>query len=297
MNLRTKVWNTAVFSESIGSFCLSKPKFGKANFLIDNSGIRTEKIATHTTADPFLFVDDGQLFLFVESKRAFECGKISAYKTRDGKAWEHLGVVIDTKSHMSYPFVFRNQQQILMMPESSQKQLIEFLTPDSFPFGWKLESEQMVGVFCDSSIVRHNGLYYLFACPGLGETLEVFYSEKLDGNWTSHHLNPVVSGTARARNGGGPLSWNGELFRFAQNCARSYGEKLALFGIVELSPEKYAEEIISEDFLPRNKSWNRLGGHHFSLAEFNDQVFYAVDGRGYGHWANKPLGMLHRFLS
>ena len=297
MITRNKVWNTAVFCESKDTFSLKNPKFADPKLLLSNAGLRTNRFNNHTTADPFLFVWEGRLFLFVETKRSFECGKISVYSTLDGNTWENHGLAFDAPKHVSYPFVFENESALFMLMETGAQKELALYRANSFPKGWAACRVLKTGIYCDCSIIQHHGIYYLFANPGLGDQLEIYLADDLDGSWKAHPQNPQVVGLDKARNGGGPIHWNGKLYRFAQNCSASYGEKLALYEIDQLDQQSYSESLVNSDFLPRCDKWNHLGGHHFSLVEFNDKVFYAVDGQGYSHLLNKLAGTYFRLLT
>ena len=41
-----------------------------------------------------------------------------------GLTWTHLGIVLDEPWHLSYPFLFRWEGQMYMMPEASKQVLI-----------------------------------------------------------------------------------------------------------------------------------------------------------------------------
>ena len=275
---RNKVWNTVIFREPKASFSLEGPKFDTPVLSLLNNGLRREVGFRHTTADPFLIGIDDELFLFAETKCSFSHGKISAWCTKSGTDWKTLGEVLSTNHHASYPFVTSTNNEIVMIPEMGKSGELTAWTTDNFPFAWSERNKFLDGKFCDSSVIKWQGSYFLFACPEIGEHLEIYHSKTIDGPWIPHVKNPVVRGRARARNGGGPIIWQGNLYRFAQNCTNTYGEKLALMKITELTASSYSESIVDDDFLPRNKPWNRHGGHHFSMTDFGPFVYYAVDG-------------------
>ena len=297
MATRNKVWNTAVFCEPKNTFSLLNPRFTEPNLLLSNAGLRTSRFNNHTTADPFLFVWEDRLYLFVETKRSYEGGKISVYSTSDGNTWDNHGLAFDAPKHVSYPFVFEDESVPFMLMETGSQNELALYQANSFPKDWQVCRVLKTGVYCDCSIIQHRGTYYLFANPGMGDRLEIFIADHLLGSWKSHPQNPLVLGLSNARNGGGPIHWNGKLYRFAQDCSASYGEKLALYEIKQLDQESYSESLINSDFLPRNHKWNQIGGHHFSLVEFKDRVFYAADGKGYSHLLNKLAGTYFRFFA
>ncbi len=48
-----------------------------------------------------------------------------------------------------------------------------------------------------------------------------------------------------------------------------------------LSPTDYVERRGRSAILPRNRPWNRAGGHHLSSVMFDGATIYAIDGQGW----------------
>ena len=71
-------------------------------------------------ADPFLFKSNGQTIIFVEDLFCKDNkGRISAIKIDKGK-YEFLDVVLEEDFHLSFPFIFRDNDEIYMIPETHQ---------------------------------------------------------------------------------------------------------------------------------------------------------------------------------
>ena len=105
----------------------------------------------------------------------------------------------------------------------------------------------------DPSVFEYGGRWWLFgnlaAAPGAkaDDDLHIFFADDpLDGSWTPHPLNPVVSDARFARGAGRPFVHDGKLFRPAQDCAGGYGNKVVLREITALTPEHFAERTIGE---------------------------------------------------
>jgi beta-xylosidase len=286
-----------VFSEPLCSFDLAKPKFENPVLQLKNRSFRTRSNHRHTIADPFLVVHDNELFLFVEEKRFYEPGKIVTYKTDDLLDWSPCGIVLDlVPQHVSYPFVFESDSKFLMLPETEVMGEVAFYESASFPTSWSKSKTVLPSALCDSSIIKHEGVFYLFTSCKLNQELLIFHAETIHGPWVPHPMNPVVTGSSKFRNGGGPIVWSNHMFRFAQDCTNSYGEKLHLLKINVLNRESYSESIFVDDYLPRDSKWNNLGGHHFHIAEFKGQVVYAVDGKSTDMLVNKGIGIFFKCL-
>jgi len=65
-------------------------------------------------ADPFLYVEGDTLFLFFETKTITSMqGDIGVARSFDkGATWEFLGIALDEAWHLSYPFVFKYENEV-----------------------------------------------------------------------------------------------------------------------------------------------------------------------------------------
>ena len=62
-------------------------------------------------ADPFLFVNNNELFLFYELQYGFDPAKIVMIKTADLKTWTEPIVVLSEPFHLSFPFLLNTLSQ------------------------------------------------------------------------------------------------------------------------------------------------------------------------------------------
>ena len=97
-------------------------------------------------ADPFVLKNNGENFVFVEDFLLRDKkGRISAIKL-DGDDYDFLGVVMEEDFHLSFPFVFRDGENIYMIPESSENGDIRLYRSIDFPLKWEFEKQLMVDV-------------------------------------------------------------------------------------------------------------------------------------------------------
>lgn len=231
-------------------------------------------------ADPFLFVKDGYLYLFMEEAYLGEPlqGKIKAFRTQNLKRWENLGVVYQTDCHLSFPFVFEDGDDVYMIPESGDKGKIVLLKADHFPYDWHEEALLLEGKkYLDSHVVKRNNKWYLFTNPS-EDTLEIFVSESLSGQWRPHKGNPVVTGWDKARSGGSIIDTGKALYRIGQDCTGKYGSNIGIFLIKVLTPDEYVEEPYIPKVHTRHYAWNCIGGHHLNKVCFNGRQVVVMDG-------------------
>jgi hypothetical protein len=203
-------------------------------------------------ADPFLFEKDGRTFLFFEDFR-YEEGRavISCCELGvDGTPGESFEV-LRCPFHLSYPFVFEDEGEIYMIPETRGNRMVELYRATNFPTAWSAEAVLFRDVHVvDATIHKVNGKFWMFAGVSNGnysnsDELCLFFADALTGPWTPHVANPVVSDVRRARPAGRLFYEGGRLIRPSQDCGKAYGYALVFSEMVTLSEAEYEERQIS----------------------------------------------------
>jgi hypothetical protein len=242
-------------------------------------------------ADPFMIRIGNVWYMFfevinLESKK----GEIGLATSEDGLKWDYKQVVLKEPFHLSYPYVFEWEGEIFMVPESQQTRSIRLYRADDFPYGWSFVTTLSSGkAYSDPSLVRFQERWWLFACNrnkdvcrAKAESLHLFVADDLIGPWHEHPCSPVVRRNAKiARPGGRIIRYQDRLFRYAQDCAQTYGRQVHAVEIIELTPERYTERIVSEGPIvkPTDDGWNEDGMHHVDAYQSSDGSWLAcVDG-------------------
>jgi hypothetical protein len=219
-------------------------------------------------ADPFVVTRDGRTCVFAEDF-VFATSKahVSVFELSAGGARE-LGVAVKEDYHLSFPYLFEFDGSLFMCPESRAAKEVRIYECTEFPLKWKLACVAMKNVVAaDTLIFPKEGLWWMLT--GISRTephdcseLYLFWAKTpLSGEWKPHARNPILIDPQRARNGG-LLRDGDELIRVAQNLHfASYGLSARLFKITRITPDEYAEELVSSitpDFFP-----GIYGTHHF----------------------------------
>ena len=280
-------------------------KNGKATSIlrIKNNRYSFFREPTIIVADPFLFVHNDTLFLFYEQKKLRHDGTIMMTRTDDLEHWSAPVEVLHETFHMSYPWVFEREGHIYIIPETCKDKsvrLYEAVNTEltEFRFVKKLleqdETNDIEISFSDSSIVERDGTYYLFTTvrsSGVNQ-LRMFYSNEFMGEYHEHPKSPVCAGNKYGRNAGHLMEYNGDLFRFAQDCENGYGDNVHILKVKELSIDDYQEDIVNENILSRNNRFYKLGGHQLNVAKFKGQTIIATDAKEYHYFLVNRL--LHK---
>jgi hypothetical protein len=227
--------------------------------------------AGHFLADPFLAEHDGRTFAFVECcPHRRSAGVIAVLELRGDSVSEPV-TVLDRGYHLSYPAVFRWDNDWLMTPESSSNRTIELYRAVEFPWRWELDTVLLRGVDAvDPTLFQHDGLWWLYAnIASFGasyhDELHLFWADSPRGPFTAHGANPVVSDVRRARPAGMPIVHDGNLYRPSQNNAIRYGHSIMMNRVDVLDPQHY-HEVPTRQILPE---WlpGAIGTHTLNMSD------------------------------
>ncbi|BFI25327.1 protein MpGT64.1 [Marchantia polymorpha subsp. ruderalis] len=262
-----------------------------ANPILTCASIKDPNNPSNFVADPFLFSQGTNLFVFFETKNTLTLqGDIGVAKSEDqGATWHFVGIALDEDWHLSYPFVFEHQGKIYMMPEGSKKGDLRLYHATNFPLQWSLVKVIIRRPLVDASMVEFDGLFWIFGSDSSrygavknGE-LEIWYASSPLGPWKPHIRNPVhnVHKSFGARSAGRPFIWEGKLYRLGQDCGDTYGKRVRAFQVEILTPSKFQEVevplgIIEPSWKKGRYAWNGVRHHHLDVMRLSSGDWIAV---------------------
>jgi hypothetical protein len=229
-------------------------------------------------ADPFVIEYKNRNYLLFEEYLFEKAKGVVSFVEIDAEGFHSKPMMIlERDYHLSYPFIFRWNGRIYMIPETVANSSIELYSTDDFPYGWKLEHKLMEGVKAHDTTLwfSEHEIWMFTIIDATGEPyseLSIFYADSLFGKWMPHAKNPVVSDKSRARPAGNLFFHQGSLIRPGQNSIERYGHSLTFNQIVSLTKDSYHEIAVSQitpDWYPGN-----LCTHTYN---FNDSI-EAIDG-------------------
>ncbi|MGX5800345.1 glucosamine inositolphosphorylceramide transferase family protein [Bradyrhizobium sp. Arg314] len=226
-------------------------RFDEGTSLLDK-GEATFRVLTGDSgsylADPFPFRHQGQDFIFVEqylySKNRGCIAVVTADQSGTAGAPQ---IVVEEPHHLSYPFVFEQDGQIWMIPESGAAKNISLYRAIEFPYRWTREARLMEGIEgYDTTPLRDEGGIWFFVSPRLWrstswDVLSLYRAESLTGSWTPHAANPVLLDAALSRPAGAVIQHSGRTLRPVQDCARGYGGAVTFCRIDALGTSEFAQ--------------------------------------------------------
>ena len=221
-------------------------------------------------ADPFPVKINEVVYLFVEEYLyPTRKGVISLLKYENSE-FKYIGIVLDLPFHLSFPFIYQENDEIYMIPEQAHSNLIGLYKATDFPLKWELHKVLLEDVdAADTILIKIENVYWLFTNIDRTQTkihsseLHIFYNYELNTNWLPHPQNSTQKICSFGkRNASEIFQKNGKLYRFGQIQGNSfYGRGIALFEI-KINENEYSEILIN-DFYPDFSSKIK-GLHHIS---------------------------------
>ena len=220
-------------------------------------------------ADPFLINYKNNNYVFFENY-SYESkkGKISCGILKTNNLIE-IKDVLCKDYHLSYPFIFEEEGNYYMIPETSENQRLEIYICKSFPSEWELFSTAFEGEMildCTYYIDKSNKKwFFLNKKTENSDSCSDLYIYSIDSlklnHIEPHMLNPVITNCNVARCAGPIFEEAGKIFRPSQiNNNGIYGRGINLNEIKELSLVKYDEDNVLKCY--PNFIDNAKGMHH-----------------------------------
>lgn len=206
-------------------------------------------------ADPFVVFRNNTYYIFVEELiYKNKIGHLSVIEMDINGNYSKPSPILIKPYHLSYPFIIEDDNDIYMIPETSQNKTIELYKCVNFPLEWKFVKNIMTNVVAvDTTIYKRDGQYWLFT--NLREQnggskhieLNLFTSKDiLSDDWVSHPNNPIVKNVSKARPAGNLFSVDDELYRPSQDCSKHYGYAISINKIGQMTSNVYEEELVSK---------------------------------------------------
>ena len=208
-------------------------------------------------ADPHILPDsDGELVMVEEyvnsARRSGRRGRIVLLRIGPSGAVSEARTVLERDGHLSYPCVFRFEDQLFLVPESGAESTVDVFRCRDYPWRWEFVGHAMSGVAAfDSTVFEHQGRWWLFSAVADHSWLtpnDMLYafstSDPSHGPWVPHPMNPIVVDARCARPAGPFFRRDGRLYRPGQDCSRGYGSGIRISEVTELTPTRFSERHV-----------------------------------------------------
>lgn len=207
----------------------------------------------HFWADPFVIEYRKKHYLFYEDYD-YNKGVIGVAEIKGLKLTKPRTVLCHRK-HMSFPAVFKHDDEIFMTPECINSRKLIIYIAKQFPDKWEKYAEVARGKFEDPIIKKLDYGFEIWATEGRGEK-RVFYAERLKGPWVLIKKEK----NALSRSAG---HFIGDL-RLVQDSTKTYGGAIKFLK---------GNKIINS--ISPNWAKNIIGTHTFNISE----KYVVIDGK------------------
>lgn len=201
-------------------------------------------------ADPFGVWHGGKLHLFVELFHYGNlkgCIELLVYDQQLRLVGREI--VLSKPWHLSYPFVFRAQEQMWMLPEARRSGELTLYRARDFPRGWvPFATIDVARHSVDGTLIFHNAIWWLFYAQvqrgsDPRSELHIAFAERLEGPWRVHPMNPVRTGLTNTRPAGSPIRRaDGGIDMPVQDGSHTYGGAVRRLRISDLSTSNFEAE-------------------------------------------------------
>jgi hypothetical protein len=201
-------------------------------------------------ADPFILsISDNEIHVLVEEFFYKEWKGIITLLCIDKMSYEIINrkVLLDLPTHLSFPFIYRENEKIYVLPENSQSGKLTLYKYHADSISLEFEKIILDVPAVDSVILKEGGRYYLFCTVSGRHTdsdLHVYYSDSLLGAFIPFKKNPIKSDLMSSRLAGDFLRYGENIYKISQKCSPSYGCGLVFSKINALSPDNFEETAI-----------------------------------------------------
>lgn len=227
-------------------------------------------------ADPFILnIDNDYLYVLVED---FVRGKNKAQISlltieRTNYTLKNIDVILEEPTHLSFPAILRNNDDILIYPENGASGALKMYKYNLQKKRCEFLNALINKDVADAVLFKIKGDTYLITTEGeeMNGRILNFY-KKTDRGYDLDHQ--IAFDRDIARNAGAWFEFNGKYYRPAQDCGIRYGAALEL---QEFNPLDFSLRTIRR-FEPTSSKYN-LGIHTFN----HYKGISVVDGYGYDH--------------
>jgi len=247
-------------------------------------------------ADPFLFVSEEygwNMFFEVFNGNRSPTAVIGHARSSDsGRSWKYNQVVLNTGTHISFPYIFQSNTDIYMIPES-QDNAIRLYKAYNFPKDWRCISTLINPGFNTGDSIAFQWKDRWWLLSGTNRDLFAYHSESIEGPWNAHSENPILTETSTARPAGSPIVYENKIQLFLQNSSPIYGSEVYTYVLKTLSPNKFEFSCSSKSPLLTGSEnllgWNSGRMHHIDAWNSGEGWVCAVDGNiGFGRSVFSP---------
>ena len=217
-------------------------------------------------ADPFFIKRNKKHYIFFEDYDIKKkIGAISCVELNKNNSIKFHKNIIKEKFHLSFPFLFKFNNELYLIPETSVDKSIKLYKCTKFPNKWVFVKNLINDINCvDTIIFKHQKFWYLLTCmmskKNIYNKLVGYYSKNpIEVKWNIIKKFPLVSEYNGGRNGGIIHDSLKNIYRVGQiQLPGRYGYGHTINRLIKISKDNYKEQCLKNQF----NDLNNLGHVH-----------------------------------
>lgn len=232
-------WKLAIREK--GNVLLFEPEGNNKSFIPIANSLRYWK------ADPFLITFNGKRYLFFELyDRLKRKGLLGFMTISDDGRFSRTKVCYEIPTHLSYPHVFIENEELYCIPESSQSKrlvLLKFDTEKEYFSEYKVIADNYPVV--DSTLLTSEAGRYMLTTPRCdNDNSSSLILHEIDDDYNIKTGRIIMKDRSLSRNGGKIISLDdGSKVRVSQDCSNGYGGALNFSIIKSIGDDEYVENL------------------------------------------------------
>ena len=237
---RHEEWNIGVLYQPIASLLGEKPSLNVRWIPSPSKGAYR--------ADPFGYMGaDGQLnVLYEKYDYATGTGSIGRIRPKRDNILKRSRTMLNDGSHFSYPYIVERDGSVYVIPENAASGRVDRYRVNEANEALEFVDTLLDEPLYDPTLFEHEGRWWLFGTksPLTNVALYAYFSDTPFGPFAPHAMNPIKMDVRSARPAGTPFVHEGALYRPGQDSSITYGRRIALNRVHELTPTAFREEVV-----------------------------------------------------
>lgn len=231
----------------------------------------------HYIADPFFVKDKGCYFIFTELKGQKDAD-IALFTSEDGKEYHFEGTVLDEEFHLSYPQVFKFNNDFYMLPEAQQSGQVLLYKAVNFPRKWKVSDTLIKNKkLKDPSLLLSSEINLIVAADDQMQQL-LYSADSLHGEWKLLEEASFKKGN-ETRPGGRFFKYKHEWYLPIQDRSLGYGSGISIYRLKLINGEPILK-LVKKRLLGEinDNIWFDRGMHHLDVQQLGKTYYAVYDG-------------------
>lgn len=218
---------------------------------LDNGQVFSEILTScrYWCADPFIVSENGQYYVFCELMDIKTSHGVLGLAKLNPGGKTYANPIVDLTCHVSYPNVFKVKDTWYMIPETSERKMIELYMAVHFPDKWTKVAVLAENITAaDTTVFEQEGQLYLFIYEPLHNPDKLHVAELNLQTWQLENKRLVKEYDTRVgRPAGNCWIEDGKYYRPVQSGSQKYGEKMFVYEFqFDTKNGKYTEQQVKE---------------------------------------------------